>query len=227
MYFRPLTLLATIFAASALLAVGVFIGRYSAEESALSTLHKPVAPKPIVVVAHAPPASVLDTHHKMWLQLAGDAHGVLDTALPDYPSARFRSVHGAFYAPGDANSDYVLCGEVDAKNKFGAYAGWTKFVVEYSQPTEIALHIAYGSDNETIISSLCKGHGHAGERLVAQQRREQAQAETAFTPEEQAAVWQRMRAEMVDLQHPKPWPVLPFAGDYVTDYSKEISYSGR
>lgn len=47
--------------------------------------------------------------------------GQLDTQLPDYPSARFRNVH-------INDADRVLCGEVNSKNRMGAYGGWTPFI---------------------------------------------------------------------------------------------------
>ena len=48
------------------------------------------------------------------------ARDALDQVLIDYPSARFREV--------TANSA-VVCGKVNAKNRMGAFSGWSDFVV--------------------------------------------------------------------------------------------------
>ncbi|QBX37219.1 hypothetical protein E4M02_02605 [Brevundimonas sp. S30B] len=55
-------------------------------------------------------------------QLAA-ARAALDERLLDYPSARFREVRG---------NNMVLCGNVNAKNRMGAYSGWTRFAVFHS-----------------------------------------------------------------------------------------------
>ncbi len=50
--------------------------------------------------------------------LVAGAKAALDERLFDYPSARFRDVRGR---------DKVLCGFVNAKNRMGAYSGWSRF----------------------------------------------------------------------------------------------------
>lgn len=61
------------------------------------------------------------------------AHPVLDGELRDYPSARFRNVHvvkiGMTTGP-----EYWICGEVNAKNAYGAYTGWAAFAVSPGGP---------------------------------------------------------------------------------------------
>ncbi|MGV3579995.1 hypothetical protein [Brevundimonas sp.] len=44
----------------------------------------------------------------------------LNATLLDYPTARFRDVHG---------DQRRLCGFVNSKNRMGAYVGWDRFVV--------------------------------------------------------------------------------------------------
>lgn len=48
------------------------------------------------------------------------ARETLNQTLLDYPSARFRDVHG---------DSRRLCGFVNSKNRMGAYTGWDRFVI--------------------------------------------------------------------------------------------------
>lgn len=47
----------------------------------------------------------------------------LDDQLFDYPSARFREV---YFTP-TPSGDVLVCGEVNAKNRMGAFIGWKGF----------------------------------------------------------------------------------------------------
>lgn len=55
------------------------------------------------------------------------AHASFEDALFDAPAARFRNER---VVSGDKSGSVVLCGEVNAKNRVGAYVGWQRFVVE-------------------------------------------------------------------------------------------------
>lgn len=48
----------------------------------------------------------------------------MQSDLKDSDSAKFRSVR---YLPGDAGGLWQMCGEVNAKNSFGGYVGFTRF----------------------------------------------------------------------------------------------------
>ena len=48
------------------------------------------------------------------------ARDLLDARLLDYPTARFRDVHG---------DERLICGFVNAKNRMGAFSGWSRFGV--------------------------------------------------------------------------------------------------
>lgn len=52
------------------------------------------------------------------------ARSAFDEQLLDFPSARFKDVTG---------NGYVLCGQVNAKNRVGAYIGWTPFAAVWRE----------------------------------------------------------------------------------------------
>lgn len=87
------------------------------------------------------------------------ARAAFDEALADYPSARFRNVHArlvhSVYADDEGHSNkvpwthrggvvLVICGEVNAKNHFGGYTGWTAFSFEPTQ-TDIVTMYDFGT----------------------------------------------------------------------------------
>lgn len=82
-----------------------------------------------------------------------EARTALDERLFDYPSARFRDVRGR---------DKVLCGFVNAKNRMGAYTGWTRFafITLGGEPT---LYIDE-SDNPSVDNMLDTACGEDGLR---------------------------------------------------------------
>lgn len=68
------------------------------------------------------------------------AREALDKALLDYPTARFRDV---------VASRRVVCGKVNSKNRMGAYAGWSDFVVYVDEePTAFI-------DDDIMMDALC------------------------------------------------------------------------
>jgi len=71
------------------------------------------------------------------------ARDALDGVLIDYPSARFREV--------TANASFV-CGRVNAKNRLGAYSGWSNFVVVIEPDAQ-----AFVGDDEVLVGAFCTG----------------------------------------------------------------------
>ncbi|HWW12692.1 MAG TPA: hypothetical protein VN018_09250 [Brevundimonas sp.] len=69
------------------------------------------------------------------------ARSALDEALLDYPSARFREV--------TANAAFV-CGKVNAKNRMGAYSGWSSFVVVMKPSAQ-----AFVGNDEVLVEAFC------------------------------------------------------------------------
>lgn len=64
-----------------------------------------------------------------------------DVILPDYPSARFRSV-----SLGYRELKMVMCGYYNARNRMGAYVGWAPFYA-ISDGRNVILK-TYGPDEE-------------------------------------------------------------------------------
>lgn len=97
----------------------------AAPKPSMFSCGKKVRPLLIVAVAlvasaaaHAPHAGTATPDQ---IAYARDA---LDSHLDDVTTARFRNVHFM-----DVDYAKLFCGEVNAKNKFGAYTGWKTFFV--------------------------------------------------------------------------------------------------
>lgn len=73
------------------------------------------------------------------------AKRAFDEQLLDHTSARFRDVHG------DAGA---VCGFVNAKNRMGAYTGWTRFVVMFTSPPR--LQIEDPERENVFVDVICK-----------------------------------------------------------------------
>lgn len=64
----------------------------------------------------------------------------LDGTLFDYPTARFRDVR-------IVKSGGIICGEVNTKNRMGAYAGWKRFVaIDATDAGQPYVHVAEQSE---------------------------------------------------------------------------------
>lgn len=73
------------------------------------------------------------------------ARRAFDEQLLDHTSARFRDVHG------DAGA---ICGFVNAKNRMGAFTGWTQFVVMFTSPPRLQIE---APDQENVfVDVICK-----------------------------------------------------------------------
>lgn len=70
----------------------------------------------------------------------------LDRAMIDYPSARFRDVTA---------TDSIICGSVNGPNRLGGYAGWHRFVVALTGPSEIVRF--EHTDDLGLVRGLCDG----------------------------------------------------------------------
>ena len=76
------------------------------------------------------------------------ARRALDAQLLDYPSARFRDVRG---------NDRYICGFVNAKNRLGAFSGWSRFV---SVKSSGRLYLDGSSDGDrSLIDTFCGEDG--------------------------------------------------------------------
>ena len=70
--------------------------------------------------------------------------------LKDAESARFKSI---VYKPTDAAGMWEMCGEVNAKNAFGGYVGFNKFigaVVKHGGKQPIYIVVAVGETADTM-----------------------------------------------------------------------------
>jgi hypothetical protein len=177
-----------------------------------------------VAAAKATSAPVLDAVHAEWVTLAKDAHGALDNGLPDYPSTRFRSVHGMVYLPGRNPSNYILCGDLNTKNRMNAYSGWEEFAVSYSSTGKTVYAFLSDTDNGTfIVEGLCGGKGYSQLRRI---RAQQARAQRIENGEE-TLNFDDIMAHIENLKTLKPDPVLPHRVDRITDYANEIRWTAN
>ncbi len=80
------------------------------------------APAPVA----APAAPVLPSADKVILSNLPTIRKALDDTLFDYRRTRFKDVRGRIHEGGGA---LILCGDLNAPNKFGALTGWDGFVL--------------------------------------------------------------------------------------------------
>jgi hypothetical protein len=86
------------------------------------------------------------------------AKGKMEENLRDPESAKYKNVHGYRVNLGEGDQ-YVFCGQVNAKNAFGGYAGYEDFVAAAG----IAATRSQVSDFDTIKTRLCALPGDMGE----------------------------------------------------------------
>lgn len=84
----------------------------------------------------------------------GKAHQEVKKYLNDGATAEFRADQ-VLYLPPDGQK--MVCGEVNAKNAFGAYAGFTPYVVERLDSSPHAIFSAENLNDIRITCSLGKG----------------------------------------------------------------------
>ncbi|MNR97638.1 hypothetical protein D3C72_288230 [compost metagenome] len=76
------------------------------------------------------------------------ARRALNERLLDYPSARFRDVRG---------NSAAICGFFNAKNRMGAYSGWSRFAfVNLSEPR---LYVDGEGSDHILLDGLCGEDG--------------------------------------------------------------------
>lgn len=56
----------------------------------------------------------------------------LEDQLLDYSSAKFKDVRAGYDRSRIEQYGVVFCGEVNGKNSFGGYTGWTTFIAHYN-----------------------------------------------------------------------------------------------
>ena len=212
-----------------LLAVAAAIGLvFSYTPTPESPVPHPIAavrvpPKPAPI--KYPPPHALDPMHAQWLRLAIDVRAAFDNGLVDYPSARFRMVQGLVYLPGNKPTDFILCGQINSKNRMGAYTGWTLFAAEYTSSGEVIAHMA--NDDTAVPEELCRGQGRAAEQREAKNRAEDARLQSALSEDELKTESDRVMAQMHALVTMKPDPILLHVVDQFTDYSGEVAWHQR
>lgn len=77
------------------------------------------------------------------------------TALKDQDSAKFRNIK---FAPGEAEGAWVMCGEYNAKNSYGGYAGFSRFMgmalVDGRKTTYLVMTV-----QDDMANTMCEKHG--------------------------------------------------------------------
>lgn len=80
-------------------------------------------------------------------ELFAKVRDALDEQLFDYPSTRFREVTA---------DDAVVCGRLNAKNRMGAYTGWTRFGAFY-RDGKVSLYVDDPSSPPPLLDLFCGG----------------------------------------------------------------------
>jgi hypothetical protein len=81
---------------------------------------------------------------------APEVRQALDRELNDYPSARFREVFITVNGQADGRRGPYFCGKVNAKNRMGAYVGWTDFVA-----SDVGIVDVRGDGDDFLLDTLC------------------------------------------------------------------------
>ena len=98
--------------------------------------------KRLIIVGAVLVAGCQSAESRKHEKLFADVRAGLETQLLDYPTARFRNVR--VQKSGDS-----LCGEVNSKNRMGAYSGWTPFLNVGSEVIVL--------DGESVEANPCPG----------------------------------------------------------------------
>ncbi|MFC5370935.1 hypothetical protein ACFPIF_00110 [Brevundimonas faecalis] len=102
----------------------------------------------IIAAALAAPLQINADQRPLTDANIASARHALDERLLDYTTARFRDVRG---------NGAALCGFVNAKNRMGAYTGWSRFVVIFTETP--ALHIEGEGTSNAFVDVLCGEDG--------------------------------------------------------------------
>lgn len=77
------------------------------------------------------------------------------TDLKDQDSAKFRNVK---FAPSDSEGAWVMCGEYNAKNSFGGYAGFSRFMgMAFVDGKKTTYFLMTAKDD--MAAAMCEKHG--------------------------------------------------------------------
>lgn len=88
--------------------------------------------------------------------------GSMQDTLKDADSAKFRSVYLIKADVEDGSLAYDVCGEVNAKNSFGGYTGYQKFVASLFKGDDgkwYAITFGVDSDTNPAAAIMCSRHG--------------------------------------------------------------------
>lgn len=76
-------------------------------------------------------------------------------SLKDQDSAKFRNIK---FASGDAEGAWIMCGEFNAKNSYGGYVGFNRFMgmafVEGNKTTYLVMTV-----QDDLANAMCEKHG--------------------------------------------------------------------
>jgi hypothetical protein len=93
--------------------------------------------------------------HENALRITAQLKRRFDDSLPDFPSTRFRDVHArlvhSVYSDDEGQANrvpwthrgglvLVICGQINAKNRMGGYAGWSSFAFEPAQDDVVSVY---------------------------------------------------------------------------------------
>lgn len=107
-------------------------------------------------------APLLDPNSPIWHpfpdnidaeELAKATLFLMKDSLNDYPSARFRNAF-IHYLKIDGTKHFAMCGQLNAKNRFGGYVGWKEFV-SVSRDNEWQLGIGDNIGGAALIAAHC------------------------------------------------------------------------
>jgi|GEM_PF-5437741 len=110
------------------------------------------APKP-------PDKEALD--QDAWIKSSVVAKMKLRSILKDADSAKYQNVEGYPFITNDGTTLYYFCGEVNAKNSFGGYTGFSRFI---ATPVGATMETS-SSDFSTGWDQRCVGAGRESSHL--------------------------------------------------------------
>lgn len=100
----------------------------------------PIAPQ----YSYAPPAIKSEAPAAIDASLKLKTEEAVRSRLKDPRSAEFADIRVHRYVNLKGNSDWAICGMVNAKNSFGGYTGMTPFVYLPDAPASIQVYINHG-----------------------------------------------------------------------------------
>lgn len=80
----------------------------------------------------------------------------------DPGSAQFRKVVLVDGANAKTKGEGIYCGEVNAKNSYGAYAGFKPFIAAVLGTGAFTINVAHDADSTAVVTELCR-RAKAGE----------------------------------------------------------------